>query len=158
MQGQPASVDVNADLMIHRTLWLTMAMSLAAVFAVFIWQGTQWQQHWPEERLVFLRTVLYALAILLFPVANLIRFIQVRLCQTMPGDKPAKNRYLTAVIVSLGLVESIGIMGLIMFLLGDGYNTLYIFSGLSALGFILYRPKTSEYLSIVEALSDRRDG
>jgi hypothetical protein len=39
-----------------------------------------------------------------------------------------------------------------MFILGDSFNTLYIFSGLAFLGFFLQRPKPEEYQSIVEAL------
>jgi len=65
----------------------------------------------------------------------------------------AKKRYLVTVIVSMSLIESVGIFGFIMFILGDNFNTLYIFSGLSALGMFLYRPKVDEYAKIVEALS-----
>lgn len=158
MQSQPDAAQINSDLRIHRILWVAIAASLAAAVAVFIWQGEQWQLHWPEDRLICYRTVFYALAIVTFPLTNLIRYIQIRFFQTMPGDKPPKNRYLTVVIVSLALVESIGIMGLIMFLFGDGYNTLYIFSGLSALGFVLYRPKASEYMSIYQALLRQDNG
>lgn len=158
MQAQPDEAQVNSDLIIHRALWVATALTLAAATVALIWHGEQWQLHWPEDQLISLRTILYALAILAFPLTNLIRHIQIRLCQTMPGDAPPKRRYLTTVIVSLTLVESIGIMGLILFLLGDGYNTLSIFSGLSALGFVLYRPKTSEYLGIVQALARQDHG
>jgi hypothetical protein len=51
------------------------------------------------------------------------------------------------------LMESVGVLGVIMFLLGDGYNTLYILTGLSALGLFLYRPKQAEYARIIEALA-----
>jgi len=40
-----------------------------------------------------------------------------------------------------------------MFMLGDGFNTLYIFTGLSALGLFLYQPKVSEYSEIIDAIS-----
>lgn len=151
------NAQINSDLMIHRAVMIFMASCLAITVAFCIRYGEQWQLHWPAERLITYRTLFYAFAIILFPLTNLIRYIQVRLCQTMPGDKPAKNRYLTAVIVSMALVENIGVLGIILFLLGDGFNSLYIFTGLAALGFVLYRPKPSEYLSIVDALARKND-
>jgi hypothetical protein len=157
MRSQLDNDRINADLMIHRAVMALMAAGLAVVVAACIREGEQWQQHWPQDRLIIYRTLFYALAIITFPLTNLIRYIQVRLCQTMPGDKPANRRYLTAVIVSMALIENIGILGIILFLLGDGLNTLYIFTGLAALGFVLYRPKPSEYSSIVAALSGRDD-
>jgi hypothetical protein len=157
MQSPLDNAQINSDLMIHRTVMAVLAAGLAVAVAVCIRQGEQWQLHWPAERLLTYRTWFYALAIITFPLTNLIRHIQIRLCQTMPGDTPARRRYLTTVIVSMVLVENIGILGIILFLLGDGYNTLYIFTGLAALGFVLYRPKPSEYLSIVDALAHKND-
>jgi len=157
MQPQLDTTQINSDLMLHRTLMASMAAGLAVIVAVCILQGEPWRLHWPEERLLTYRTLFYALAIIIFPLTNLIRYMQIRLCQTMPGGKPAKHRYLTAVIVSMALVESIGLLGVVLFLLGDGHNTLSIFAGLAALGFILYRPKASEYLSIVDALAHKDD-
>jgi hypothetical protein len=73
----------------------------------------------------------------------------------MPGEKTAAQRYLITVIVSQAMIESVGILGFLMFILGDGFNTLYIFSGLAILGFFLHRPKQTEYESIVEALENQ---
>jgi preprotein translocase subunit Sss1 len=75
----------------------------------------------------------------------------------MPGDKSAKQRYLFTVIVSMMLIESVGALGFVMFLLGDDYNTLYIFNGLSMLGLFLYRPKTEEYVRIIKALAAQKN-
>jgi len=117
----------------------------------------QLQQHWPEDQRVLIRTVLYVTAIVLFPVTNLIRHIQLRLNETMPGDKPANRRYLLTVIVSMLLIESVGVLGFIMFMLGDGYNTLYILTGLSMLGLFLYRPKPEEYSRVLRALAAKKN-
>jgi hypothetical protein len=110
-------------------------------------------------------------------MTNLIRHIQLRLNQTMPNShsapeiddcmdaggrathgavSEAKKRYLVTVIVSMSLIESVGIFGFVMFILGDNFNTLFIFSGLSALGMFLYRPKLDEYARIVEALTAQK--
>jgi len=113
-----------------------------------------------EEQRLLLRTVLYVLTIIGLPITNLIRHVQLRLNQTMPlttNDymKEARRRYLSTVIVSLTLVDGIGLFGLVMFMLGDGFNTLHIFLGLSALGLFLYRPKADEYLGVYTALAKK---
>jgi hypothetical protein len=45
------------------------------------------------------------------------------------------------------------LFGFLMFIWGDTANTLYIFISLSALGMYLYRPKLTEYNSIINALT-----
>jgi hypothetical protein len=59
---------------------------------------------------------------------------------------PAQNlqRYTAAVIVSLAISESIGIYGLVLYLLGEELSTLYTFIGISAMAMIFYRPKENE--------------
>lgn len=135
--------------------WLIAAvtgLTLAAYVVVCHVFGHELMPPLTEDQRVVVRTVFYGLAILGFPVTNLIRHIQLRLNQTMPGDKPAASRYLLTVLVSMLMMESIGLMGFLMYMLGDDFNTLYIFTGLAALGLLLYRPKPEEYESIVEAL------
>lgn len=109
-----------------------------------------------EEQRMVIRSVFYVLAIIALPITNLIRHIQLRLNQTVPGKNSAKNRYGYTVLVSMVMMEGIGLLGFVMFMLGDGFNTLYIFLGLSTLGLFLYRPKPGEYASVVEALSHQK--
>ena len=54
------------------------------------------------------------------------------------------SKYAIAMIVSLALSESIGVYGLVLFLLGDNFRTLHIFIGISAIGMFFYRPKRDE--------------
>lgn len=117
--------------------------------------GTQIQQATDMEQRVFIRTVFYVLAIAIFPLTTLTRYILVRLNQTMPGQKTASQRYLITVIVSQAMMETVGILGFVMFILGDDFNSLYIFSGMAMLGFFLQRPKSEEYQSIVAALENQ---
>lgn len=147
--------------------WVIVGMMLTLLAAYIIIchsAGEQLQQPLPENQRVLLRTIFYTIAIVTFPLTNLIRHIQLRLNQTMPRSQTAheeiaeaKRRYLTTIIVSMSLVEAVGVFGLIMFVLGDGFNTLYIFTGLSALGLFLYRPKADEYSEIIEAIAAQKD-
>ena len=147
---------LKSDLIFPWAVVAVMFVALAAYVAACHTLGGELQQHLPEQQRGLFRTIAYAVAIVTFPITNLIRHIMVRLNQTMPGDTLPKRRYLTTIIVSMALMEGIGILGFVMYLLGDSFNTLYIFTGLAALGLFLYRPKPEEYLSIVEAFVAKR--
>lgn len=123
------------------------------------WHGAEWRTTFAlaEVARVNWRTAFYWLAILTLPLTRLIRYIQVRLNQTMPTATPAKNRYCLTVLVSQVLCASISSYGFWLFCAGDGINSLIIFTGIALLGLFLYRPKLTEYQSIVTALAQRRD-
>ncbi|WP_262965502.1 hypothetical protein [Methylobacter psychrophilus] len=156
MPGKVKPEQLKADLVIPWIILGVMLVMLAALLIVCLILGEQIQQPLPEAQRVLIRTIFYVVAIITFPLTNLIRYIQLRLNQTMPFShgtvNEAKRRYLVTIIVSMSLIESVGVFGLVMFILGDNVNTLYIFTGLSALGLFLYRPKVEEYARIVEGL------
>ena len=161
MLGRVEPEQLKSDLAIPWAIVGIMLVMLVAYVIVCIFFGDLIQTPLPEAQRVLIRTILYVVAIVTFPMTNLIRHIQVRLNQTMPYSRgtpgiEAKNRYLVTVIVSMSLIEAVGVFGFVMFILGDNFNTLYIFSGLSALGLFLYRPKVDEYAKIVEALTAQK--
>ena len=158
MLGRIEPEQLKSDLILPWLIQGFMLATLATFFIICVAYGDQIQEPLPEAQRVLIRTILYIVAIATFPMTNLIRHIQLRLNQTMPysRDTPrleAKKRYLVTIIVSMSLIESFGVFGFVMFILGDSFNTLYIFSGLSALGMFLYRPKVDEYARIVETLT-----
>ena len=65
------------------------------------------------------------------------------------------GKYVMAMLLSLALSESIGIFGLVLFLLGDSFQTLYIFIGISALGVFHYRPRREEIMKLAAATQTR---
>ncbi|MGZ0077631.1 hypothetical protein [Methylomonas sp. YC3] len=149
VQTQPSAEDL-------RPHWLICAGALLTILgynlACHFW-ASELQLGVDEAQRVLIRSVLYGLAILLFPVTKLLRHILLRLNQTMPGPKTAKQRYLSTIIVTQFLIELVSLFGFAMFFLGDGFNTLYIFSAMGVLGVFLHKPNTSEYLAIAAALS-----
>jgi len=158
MLGRVEPVQLKSDLFLPWLIQGVMLASLVVYIIVCITLGDQIQHPLPEAQRVLIRTILYVVAIVTFPMTNLLRYIQLSLNQTMPfssiePEGEAKKRYLVTVIVSMSLIESVGIFGFVMFILGDNFNTLYIFTGLSALGLFLYRPKVHEYAGIIEALT-----
>lgn len=151
---------LNADLKLPWLIVGIMLVILVAYLVICFVFGTELQQPLPEITRVKIRTALYVVAIISFPMTNLLRHIQLKLNQTMPLTQQnyraeAKKRYLVTVIVSMTLMESIGAFGFVLFMLGDGNNNLIIFTGLSALGLFLYRPKLNEYSQIVELLANK---
>ncbi len=147
-----ASKQLKSDLTVH---WVIVAAMLALLISYNVicqLMAGDIQVYLEQQQRVLIRTILYAIAIILFPLANLIRYIFIRLNQTMPGSNSAKNRYLITIVVSLCFIETVGLFGFIMFILGDDYNTLYIFSVMALLGVYMHRPKLEEYNQIIEAL------
>lgn len=70
-----------------------------------------------------------------------------------PSTSPsALGKYMTAMIISLGLCESVGVYGLILFFLGDSFQTLLIFIGIGALGMVFFRPKREEFETLALAV------
>lgn len=140
-----------------RPHWFVCAATLLSLvgynLVCHLWGG-ELQLEWDEQQRVLIRSILYGVAIVLYPFVNLLRHILLRLNQTMPGSKTASQRYLLTIIVTQSLIEPVGLFGLTMFLLGDGFNTLYIFSTMHLLGIFLHKPKLNEYLAIESALSN----
>lgn len=151
---------LEADLKLPWLIVGIMLVSLIIYVIICFTLGAELQQPLPEITRVKIRTALYIVAIVSFPMTNLLRHIQLRLNQTMPltqlaYQSEAKKRYLLTVTISMTLMESIGVFGFVLFMLGDGQNNLIIFTGLSALGLFLYRPKLHEYSQIVESLANK---
>ena len=60
-------------------------------------------------------------------------------------------KYSIAVIASLAMSESIGIYGLVLFLLGKNAMDLYLLVGISAAAMFYYRPKKDELLNLCQS-------
>jgi len=146
-----------ADLTLH---WLICAAMLTFLIVYNIICQVWLIEHrltLPEADRIVIRSVLYVIAIILFPLTNLVRHIFLRLNQTMPSPKSAPQRYLMTIIVTQSLIEAISLFGPVMFLLGDDFNTLYIFSVLGVAGILLHRPQVNELQTIERALSQNPD-
>ncbi|QQG66474.1 hypothetical protein [Desulfobulbus oligotrophicus] len=68
---------------------------------------------------------------------------------------PAIQRYTTAMIVTLAMTQSIGLYGLILYLLGSNRVDLYLLTALAAVAMILYFPRQDEVMQLAERFSSR---
>ena len=148
-----------------KPLWILQGLLLTALIVsstACLSHAEQIKDVLADDQRELIRTILYIISIITFPMTNLIRYIQLRLNQTMPFSESdtrsvAKKRYELTVTVSMLLIMTIGVYGVLMFIWGDTQNTLFIFTGLSALGLYLYRPKLPEYEALNEALVSRAE-
>ena len=140
-------------LMPHWLICLAMLLFLSIYNLICHLWGDEIRQPLQEPQRILIRTVFYVIAIVLFPLTNLLRYILLRLNQTMPGVRTAEQRYLITILVTQGAIEIVSLFGLIMFMLGDDFNTLYIFTLLGVVGIYLHKPKREELQSIIDALA-----
>ncbi|NOR79961.1 MAG: hypothetical protein GQ529_03885, partial [Methyloprofundus sp.] len=140
---------LQSDLLSAGVIRAVGLMSLIALVAVCHIYADKIQIALDEQQRVVIRTILYIVAITTFPVMKFVRHVLLRLNQTMSGNKSPKSRYMLTIIISMLVAESIGIYGFVMYILGDSYNTLYIFIMLSALAMFLYKPDQQEYKTLV---------
>jgi len=68
------------------------------------------------------------------------------------NKSPVMVKYSTAVISSLALSEVVGILGVVLFVLGRDFQTLYIFIAISAAAMLFFRPKYKELQQLSEAM------
>ncbi len=61
---------------------------------------------------------------------------------------PAVARYTVAIIITMALLESIGIYGVVMFFIAQDAPSLYQLLIISALAMIFYRPRKEELLKL----------
>jgi hypothetical protein len=113
----------------------------------------------PDFPLGLLKNILYIVALVTLVGTHFIRKLMLASRLGSSEARPSKTgvasvapsfvaRYTAALIVSLALSESIGIYGLVLFLLGDNFQALYIFIGISAAAMFFYRPKREELESL----------
>ena len=60
-------------------------------------------------------------------------------------------KYTVTIILSCALSEAVGIFGLVLFLVGDSFQNLYLFIGVSAIALIYFRPKKEEIEKMASA-------
>lgn len=122
----------------------------------------------PEFPLLELKYILLAVSLVTF---GLIRFFRTAMLKANPrkpdipmprglseDGKSAISRYMSAIIVSAALAESVAIYGLLLFMLGGGFDTLYLFTMISAAAMLYYRPRRDELDSLAAGQGPHRRG
>ncbi len=60
------------------------------------------------------------------------------------GETEVAAKYRTATMIGSGLYEAIGLFGLVLVLLGDSLQSMYMFVLVASMGMLLHRPKMED--------------
>ena len=157
MQNKESQVSLGGAMGSLWLVWLAMLGSLFIYIIVCHVLGDQIRGNIrPDFSIGLLKKILYGIAVAEFFIAYYVRNLMLsarfkngklnsRPRSTTVGRSPDEIKYMSAIVVSLAISESIGIYGLVLFLLGDEFQTLYNFIAISAVAMILFRPKLEEF-------------
>ena len=136
-------------------IWAGMLGALVVYVSICLLGGDVIRGSESSLPLDLIRDILYGIAILTLILTHFLRNFMLggrsgdsgpmSSHPRVPSNQSAfVGKYTTAMIVSLALSESIGIYGLVLFLLGADLRTVFIFNGIAALAMFIYRPKREE--------------
>lgn len=155
MEGVAEKGLFEKQLQILWIIWAGMLGALVIYVSICLLGGDAMRLSASSLPLDLMRDILYGIGILTLILTHFLRnFIlggrsggsgPMSSQSPSPADQSSfVGKYVTAMIVSLALSESIGIYGFVLFLLGDDLRTVFIFNGIAALAMFFYRPKRKE--------------
>lgn len=140
-------------------VWGAMLMTLAAYLVLFLFFGDRFPTAVTRDvPLQTLRNAFLALSVATLIGTRYLRSFMLKkikkpVAAPPPGGNsplhPVAAKYTTIVVISLALGESVGIYGVVLFLVGRSVSDLVIFIGLSAAAMIYYRPKKEEMAGLL---------
>lgn len=144
--------EINRGMAPLKIIWWAMLMSLAVYLIAGRMAAPGMKTALGDEAFGTLRSALYALGLATLVASRYVR----RLIMSWRGravDRlvarpvPDMQRYSSAVIASLAMSESVGIYGLVLYLLGKDTADFYLLLGLSAAAMVYHRPRREELAS-----------
>jgi hypothetical protein len=145
--------ELGKGLLTLKMIWFAMLVSLAIYVFVGLQVATILQISMNGDTFDILKSVLYVVAFVTLIITRSIRkLILSAKGQYRPATQsyqhPVLQKYTTAMIVAWALSESIGIYGLVLFLLGKNATDLYLLILISAAAMLMYRPGKDEVISL----------
>ena len=155
MEGVPDTGLFERQLLNLWIIWAGMFVFLIIYILICLLWGDSLQRTASPFPLDLMRDILYGVAVLTVILTHFLRNLilggRSGRSEPMSSEPPSPpdqssvvGKYVTAMIVSLALCESIGIYGFILFMLGGDLRTVFIFNGIAALAMFIYRPKREE--------------
>jgi len=130
--------EINKGMMVLKIIWSAILVSLAVYLVVGRMIAPGLPPVMDSGSFAMLRLALYALGFATLVASRHVK----KLVLARPA--PAMQRYTSAVIVSLAMCESIGIFGLVLFIIGRDPADFYLLLGVSAAAVVYYRPRKEE--------------
>ena len=148
---------IRLQWLVVRVAWLPILLAMAAFVVVANIRGTEAAVHNgtardPDVPTHLVRYVLCVMSVIVLTVGYLIGKAaanpQSRIHRFM-------GSYLNGVVVAGGLCASVGMYGLVDFLLEGDYLWFYLFVGISSLTLVLIRPRKQDLIDL--ATQSKRD-
>ena len=145
--------ELSKGMLTLKVIWLGMLGSLVIYLVLGLVIVTNLKTSIDESIYPLLKPVLYILTVVVLITTRYItKYIlsgkgqPKRVARSF--DHPALQKYAPAMILAWAMSESIGVFGLILFLLGKNPTDLYLLTLISAAAMLVYRPKKDELISL----------
>ncbi len=144
-----------------KIIWGALLASLGVYVAVCEYMKDQLRPT-TDFPLETMKLVLYGVSFFTLIVIHFIRRMMLKTAgsglfsafvQSPSVQHPTAGRYLSVVIVSMALCESIGIYGLVLFFMSKDSLVLYQFIIISAAAMLYFRPRKEELLQLAEDMN-----
>ena len=148
--------EMEKGMMTLKIIWLALMMSLAIYGIVGRMIAPGMGSTMSREAFGMLRMALYALGFATVIASCFIKKLILAgkgqaIDPTQARPASVVQRYTSAVIASLAMSESVGLYGLVLFLLGKDETDLYLLLAISALAMAYHRPKRDELANLYQA-------
>lgn len=139
-----------------KILWATLISSLAAYVVLAQMVGEKINVSLPAQTFTTLRTVLYVVSLCTIIGSRILRSKMLASANqptrslTATDTTPVVRRYISAMVISLGLAEAVALYGVILYVLGKNQVDLYALILAAVTAMLLHAPKRSELLDLAQ--------
>jgi len=147
--------ELNKTMLTLKIIFSAIMFSLAVYMYVGLMVGKNPRTTIDADTLTTLRITLYGLSCFTLLITKPVKKFILKKglknsLRTVTSQPPEVQKYTQAMITACALSESIGVYGLVLFMLGKQPVDLYILIALSAGAMLQYRPKKDELLGLFE--------
>jgi len=135
MLSQPERDEIAKAATIHQTVWIAMVASLMIYVGIALVIERE-----PTESIALMTIALAACSLAVLITIPVLRKIILNRKVPDAGLTTLIAQYRTAMIVSLGLSEAVGLFGFVLYILGQDAMTLAVFVGIALLAQLSIRP------------------
>ncbi len=139
-------------------IWIALLGSLAVYLVVCKVVGDQLTISMAGSQLEVFKYALFGIAVMTLFGAYFFLKLLLKNIVGMPGtgrqtaSHPAVGKYTVVIVIVMALLESIGIYGVVLFMVSKDAVSLYQLVVLSAIGMLYFRPKKEELISLAERM------
>ena len=143
-----------------KVIWIAMLISLIVYLFVGLYFGDKVTIGIEKEAVDTLRNILYSVSLAVLIAAKFVRkavlTVKGQSHSTAPPETlssrrhPVIARYTTAMVIALALSESVGIYGLILYMIGKSRMDFFVLILVSGVAMFYFRPVRDEVLAMAE--------